>query len=143
MLIDPTGVHFRHETADVVRVAFAAHDEPPGENLTCDDARWARDVLPPLVRRMPAFRELELLGGWAGHYEVTPDQHPIVGEHPDLAGLVLANGFSGHGLMMAPAIGRSVAELVTVGRFVSFDLARYRLERFARGELLRDLEPVI
>src|SRR5512140_2104212 len=49
MLVDPSGVHFRHETADVVRVAFAAHDEPPGENLACDDARWTRDFLPPLV----------------------------------------------------------------------------------------------
>lgn len=143
MLVDPTGVHFRHETPEVVRVAWASRDEPPGENLTCDDARWARDFLPPLVRRMPVFRDLVLLEGWAGHYEVTPDHHPILGAHPELPGFVLANGFSGHGLMMAPAVGLALAELVTDGRFVTFDLARYSIARFARGEPLHDPEPVI
>ena len=142
MLIDPTGVHFRSESPDVIRVAFASHDEPPGENLACDESRWPNAFLPALSARMPGFARLALVDGWAGHYEVTPDRQPIVGEHPDLAGFYLANGFSGHGLMMAPAIGLAVAELVTRGRFVTFDLSRYALARFARGELLAE-DPVI
>ena len=126
---------FRNEPP---RVAYASKDEPPGENLACDTERWARDFMPPLTARMPAFRDAVMNDGWAGHYEVTPDRQPILGPHPELAGLVLANGFSGHGLMMSPAIGLSIAELVTQGRFVSFDLARYAFERFARGELLSE-----
>jgi sarcosine oxidase subunit beta len=63
---------------------------------------------------------------------MTPDAHPIIGRIGD--GLYAACGFSGHGFMQSPAVGRAVAEEITTGA-ASFDLSPYRLERFAEGAI--------
>ncbi len=144
MVIDPTGVHWRHEDPadpsdrDRIIVAKTKLDEAPGENFTCDDSRWHDDFRPPLVRRVPAFERVEVVEGWAGLYEMTPDHNPIIGEHPDLSGFLLVNGFSGHGLMMAPAIGKMMSELIRLGRADTFDITPFALSRFRRGELFWD-----
>ena len=58
--------------------------------------------------------ELRLQRAWAGHYEVnTLDHNGVVGAHDELGNLIFATGFSGHGVMHAPAVGRAVAELIT------------------------------
>jgi sarcosine oxidase subunit beta len=67
---------------------------------------------------------------------MTPDHSPIIGEHPDVGGFFLANGFSGHGLMMAPATGRAVAELITNGTSSTIDVSIFRFDRFRSGALL-------
>ena len=92
------------------------------------------DFRPPLVARLPAFEAAELVEGWAGLYEMTPDHNPLLGEHPELAGFHLANGFSGHGLMMAPATGAALAELLTTGASTRLDIGAFDPGRFARGE---------
>ena len=144
MLIDPSGVHWRHDDArspggaDGIVVARTNADEPAGENLTTDMSRWDRDYAPDLVRRMPSFRDLRPIEGWAGLYEMTPDHNAIIGEHPGVHGFFLANGFSGHGLMMAPATGRAIADLIRTGRSDAIDIAPFRIERFAHGSLMHD-----
>jgi FAD-dependent oxidoreductase domain-containing protein 1 len=63
---------------------------------------------------VPEFESLKLVRGWAGLYAMnTLDENAILGEWPELDGLFLANGFSGHGLQQAPAVGRYIAELLT------------------------------
>ena len=69
---------------------------------------------------------------------MTPDHNPLLGEHPELGGFVLANGFSGHGLMMAPATGAALAELLTTGASTTLDIGAFDPGRFARGESLHD-----
>ncbi len=145
MVIDPGGVHWRHDDLvdggvgpDRIVVAKTKLDEPPGENLACDESRWSREFLPDLVNRVPEFAGLKLVEGWAGLYEMTPDHNPILGEHPSLAGFFLANGFSGHGLMLAPATGKIVSELVRTGRSDTFDIGAFAVDRFARGALFWD-----
>ena len=144
VVIDPTGVHWRHEDPvddndiDGIVVARTRLDEPPGENFECDEKRWTTDFRQPLVRRLPALADAELVEGWSGLYEMTPDHNPLIGEHPDLGGFHLANGFSGHGLMMAPAVGEAVAELVATGTTRSVDLTPFDVTRFARGEMFWD-----
>ena len=144
VVIDPTGVHWRHEDPagpadpDRIVVARTRLDEAPGENFTCDMRRWDHDFRPPLVTRLPAFGDATLLEGWAGLYEMTPDHNPVLGEHPDLGRFYLANGFSGHGLMMAPAAGAAMAELIRDGRSTSLDITPFDVGRFARGDLLWD-----
>ena len=144
MVIDPSGVHWRHDDArspggiDRIVVARTNADEPEGENLSCDWSRWGRDYAPPLVRRMPAFSGLEPVEGWAGLYEMTPDHNAIIGEHPAVRGFFLANGFSGHGLMMAPATGKAVSDLIRTARSDVVDVAPFRIARFAHGTLLHD-----
>ena len=119
MVIDPGGVHWRHDDpiepgeADRIIVAFTKWDEPIGENFSADDTRWEREFLPALLKRLPAMAPLTDVEGWAGLYEMTPDHNPVLGEHPALRGFVFANGFSGHGLMMSPATGKIVSEIVT------------------------------
>ena len=144
VVVDPGGVHWRHDDPvafgdpDRIIVARTKPDEPPGENFDCDQARWTTGFRPPLVARLPAFEAAELIEGWAGLYEMTPDHNPLLGEHPDLAGFYLANGFSGHGLMMAPATGTALAELLMTGASTSLDIGAFDPGRFARGEEFRD-----
>ena len=121
MVIDPTGVHWRHDDPDHVSdldrivVARTYHDEPFGENFECEANAGAR--LPAAARASPARarRIVRVIEGWAGLYEVTPDHNPVIGEHPALEGFYVAAGFSGHGLMMSPAIGRVMTEIIRTG----------------------------
>ncbi len=144
MVIDPGGVHWRHDDPvedgdpDRIIVAFTRWDEPPGENFDADMSRWAREFLPALTHRLPAFRDLRDVEGWAGLYEMTPDHNPLFGEHPALRGFIFANGFSGHGLMMSPATGKIVSEIVRLGASTTFDVSLFAPDRFERGALVHD-----
>ena len=74
-----------------------------------------------------------------GHYDYnTLDQNAILGPHPEVANFYFANGFSGHGLQHAPAVGRGIAEWLTAGRYVSLDLSALGYERIAKGQPLRE-----
>ena len=143
MVVDPTGVHFRHDDPDHVSdldrivVARTRADEAFGENFECDMTRWTDEFLPPLVHRMPRFRDLRLIEGWVGLYEVTPDHNPLLGPCPGVEGFFVAAGFSGHGLMMSPAIGRVMSEMI-LGRETSLDVTPLAVDRFARGAPLHD-----
>jgi sarcosine oxidase subunit beta len=68
---------------------------------------------------------------------MTPDRHAILGPVDAVAGLYLANGFSGHGFQHAPIVGKVIAELIT-GVPPTVDVSTLRLERFARGEGIRE-----
>jgi glycine/D-amino acid oxidase-like deaminating enzyme len=144
MIFDPDGTHWRledpHFGGDVERLVIGRSrlDEPPGENLTCDRTRLDDELLPVLARRYPAAQGARFEEGWAGLYEMTPDHNALVGEHPALPGFVVAAGFSGHGLMMAPATGLAVAELISDGRCTTFDIAPLAPDRFERGSSFRD-----
>jgi glycine/D-amino acid oxidase-like deaminating enzyme len=144
MLIDPGGVHWRHDDAtepggaDRIILAFTNWNEQPGENLAPDHDRWARDFYPAMVNRVPELRNVTDVQGWAGLYEMTPDHNPVLGPHPALAGLIFANGFSGHGLMMSPATGKVVSEFVRLGRSETFDVSIFAPDRFERGALIHD-----
>ena len=144
MVIDPGGVHWRHDDPvapgdpDRIILAFTKWDEPAGECFDGDDARWEHAFYPALVRRMPALAEVADVYGWAGLYEMTPDHNPVLGEHPSLGGLLVASGFSGHGLMMSPATGLIVSELVRYGESRTFDIAPFAIDRFEHGTRVPD-----
>jgi glycine/D-amino acid oxidase-like deaminating enzyme len=139
MTVDPTGVHWRHEDddreapRDTIIVARTRADEPAGFGVEPDLGLWERDFRPPLVRRAPGLASAELLGGWAGLYEVTPDHNPLIGAHPGLVGLHVAAGFSGHGLMMSPAVGQVLSEIIRLGRAELTDVSMLAPDRFDRG----------
>ena len=77
-----------------------------------------------------------LASSWTGVYDVTPDWNPVLGRLPDVPGLVVAYGFSGHGFKLSPAVGRVLAQEV-LGLPTDVSLAPYALERFRSGRLLR------
>jgi FAD-dependent oxidoreductase domain-containing protein 1 len=144
MLIDPGGVHWRHDDPtepggpDRLVAAFTKWDEPVGERFEPDASRWTREFYPAMVRRVPSLASVTDAHGWSGLYEMTPDHNPAIGEHPSLAGFIFANGFSGHGLMMSPATGLIVSELVRTGRSETFDVSIFAPDRFDRGALVHD-----
>ena len=132
MTIDlATGVFVRSEGP---RLLFGAArpDQADGYDTTVDWP-WMETVLERAVSRFPWLADLPLdrTGCWAGTYENTPDHHGILGEDPNAPGWVNACGFSGHGLMQAPEIGRLAAEQIVDGAITSLDVSPLRLDRFS------------
>jgi sarcosine oxidase subunit beta len=129
MVIDfETTFYFHREGAGLL---FGMGD--PHEPSTFDTTvRW--DFLPHVteaaVERLPALADASISHAWAGLYEMSPDANPIIGAVPDVHGLFLINGFSGHGFQHSPAAGRLLADVI-VGRDPAFDLAPFAFERFA------------
>jgi sarcosine oxidase subunit beta len=121
-----TGFHFRRRDD---RLVIAMPDPEPrwGFETSVDTSLFA-DRLERLAHRYPAAAGARIEDAWAGLYDMTPDAHPIVGRIE--AGVYAACGFSGHGFMQSPAVGRAIAELILDGTS-SLDLEPYRLERFA------------
>ncbi len=120
-----SGFHFRRRGQ---RLVLAMVDPEPrwGFDEVVDETLFD-DRLERLRRRYPAAAEATIERGWAGLYDMTPDAHPILGEVAD--GVYAACGFSGHGFMQSPAVGRAVAEEL-LGLSPSIDLTPYRLSRF-------------
>jgi sarcosine oxidase subunit beta len=107
----------------------------PQEAPTFDTTvQW--DFLPQVidvaVKRLPALAEASISHAWAGLYEITPDANPVIGPVPQVEGLFLINGFSGHGFQHSPAAGRILADVIA-GQDPCFDLTPFDLSRFARG----------
>ena len=145
LVIDPTGVYFRPEGPAYVSGWSPRDGEPDPDtlDLVADRAPFESLIWPTLAHRVPAFDQLRLLDAWAGHYEVnTLDHNAIVGPHPRLANFLLANGFSGHGLQQAPAVGRGLAEWITTGRYETLDLSPLGYERIERNEPILELSVI-
>lgn len=109
--------------------------EPRGFNFDVDPAWFEEVVWPACARRIPAFEKLKLKREWAGLYDQCElDGNMILGNWPGrLENFYVACGFSGHGLMHAPAVGRALAELVVTGRFQTLDLSRLGYRRVLEG----------
>jgi sarcosine oxidase subunit beta len=137
-----TGVFVRSEGP---RLLFGAArpDQADGYDVSVDWS-WMESVLGNAVARFPWLADLPLdrAGCWAGTYENTPDHHGILGPDPAAPGWVNACGFSGHGLMQAPEIGRLAAEQVVTGAITSVDASPLRLERFAGSSAAHRVELV-
>ena len=123
-----SGFHFRRRGE---RLVVAMADAVPrwGYEERVDESVYG-DRLARLGRRFPRAASAGVARAWAGLYDMTPDAHPILGQVAD--GVFAACGFSGHGFMQSPAVGRALAELILEGE-AALDLAPYRLERFAAG----------
>ena len=125
----PSGLYFRSETGELILLGKSLEEDPVGYNFSWDDKRFVELLWPELAEFVPAFDRLKLVRGWAGLYAVnTLDGNAILGQWPELTGLYLANGFSGHGLQQGPAVGRYLSELI-LGQPVSMDLSIFGPER--------------
>jgi len=86
---------------------------------------------------LPGLLKLHLVRQWSGLYNITPDAQPILGGVPGLEGYWMAVGFSGHGFMLAPITGKIMAQLI-LGEQPEIDVSMLGLDRFERGELIRE-----
>ena len=103
---------------------------------------WFNGVVwPALARRVPAMEELKLERVWRGHYaRNTLDYSPIIGRWTGgCENVIIATGFSGHGIMHAPATGRAVAELVLDGGYQTLDLTRFGYQRIVAGIPVKEI----
>jgi sarcosine oxidase subunit beta len=123
-----TGFHFRR-AGDALRLAMSEPVARWTDREEVDEA-LVEDWRGRVAHRYPAAAGAPVARAWAGLYDMTPDAHPIIGWVGD--GVYAACGFSGHGFMQSPAVGRAVAEELLDGES-SFDLSPYRLERFEDG----------
>ncbi|HUP08640.1 MAG TPA: FAD-binding oxidoreductase [Caldimonas sp.] len=110
---------------------LAQPDNEPGD-IDMDDVLRVGDQV---AARFPPFAEAGLASSWTGVYDVTPDWNPVLGRIPDVTGLIVAFGFSGHGFKLSPAVGRVLAQ-EALGLPTDVSLAPYALERFRGGRLL-------
>lgn len=128
-----SGFYMRHEGAGIL-MGKSNLDEPSSFNQTVD-WDWLDHVLEVGLARFPLLEEAGLAESqcWAGLYEITPDHNPILGYHPDLPGYLDASGFSGHGIMHAPATGMLIAEEILDGRAQTINIDELRINRFRNG----------
>jgi sarcosine oxidase subunit beta len=125
-----TGFHFRRR-GDRLRLAMNEPSPRWTDREEVDDdlvADWRKR----LAHRYPSAADAPIDRAWAGLYDMTPDAHPIIGWVGD--GVYAACGFSGHGFMQSPAVGKAVAEELLEAES-SVDLTPYRLERFEGREV--------
>jgi sarcosine oxidase subunit beta len=139
MIIDMSnGFHFRPEALGFL-LAWNDPEETPGYKTDFESA-FIEKVLTRAAARVPIFENLAVnpKRAWAGLYEMTPDHHPILGEAPGVPGFFLANGFSGHGVMHAPATGKILADLILTGQTDLVDVSLLSFSRFAEGRMIEE-----
>jgi sarcosine oxidase subunit beta len=129
MIVDMGSGVYMHRESGGMLLGYANPEEPEGFNLVVNWDLLER-IVEPAMHRVPALESAQISNGWAGLYETTPDHNAILGPPRGVEGLMLANGFSGHGFMHAPAVGQLITEWIVDGK-PSLDLSPLRLERFA------------
>jgi sarcosine oxidase subunit beta len=139
MIVDMSnGFHFRPEARGFL-LAWNDPEETPGFKMDFDPA-FVEKILTRAADRVPCFANLAVnpKRAWAGLYEMTPDHHPILGEAPGVPGFFLANGFSGHGVMHAPATGKILSDLILTGKTELIDPSLLSLSRFTENRLIHE-----
>jgi sarcosine oxidase subunit beta len=128
------GWYFRREGPGLL--LSGPKDDFPSFNVKVDYDAMV-EVAENSVARVPVLEKAEINRGWAGSYEISPDNHAILGEAPGVKGLFLANGFSGHGFQHSPAVGQVMADLI-FGKQPFIDVSRLSIERFRKGLLIQE-----
>jgi sarcosine oxidase subunit beta len=128
------GLYFSQSTRGEIvgGIANARVPEGPAQNSS---ARFLALYARALTARCPRLGAVRVLRQWAGLYDISPDQRPIVGRVSGVAGLYLSSGFVGHGFMMAPVIAKRLSRLIALGE-TSDELEAWTLDRFQTGQLL-------
>jgi glycine/D-amino acid oxidase-like deaminating enzyme len=139
MIIDMSnGFHFRPESLGFL-LAWNDPEETPGFKTDFEPG-FIEKVLTRAAARVPCFENLAVnpKRAWAGLYEMTPDHHPILGPVAEVPGFFLANGFSGHGVMHAPATGRILSDLILDQECDLVDASLLALDRYREGRLIEE-----
>lgn len=136
-----TGVYLHRHSGGML-IGNSDPNERPGFSQT-PDLDYLAGVFEDAAARLPALEEAEMKTAAAGLYEVSPDHNAILGEVPGLPGFLVAGGFSGHGMQHAPAVGRSISELILDGESSALDIGPFSITRFAEGKPPHDEENVI
>jgi glycine/D-amino acid oxidase-like deaminating enzyme len=139
LTIDPSGVFVR-EVGGGTYMAGGHSDLDPAvdfDDFAMDHDLWMEKIWPAIATRIPAFEAVKVISEWAGQYDFNMlDQNAITGPHPVVGNFLFLNGFSGHGLQQAPAMGRATAEWILHGGYRSLDLTDFHYDRIAEGRAM-------
>jgi sarcosine oxidase, subunit beta len=130
------GLYFSQSTRGEIVGGVSNEHVPPGMDMGSSHD-FLRLYARSLVRACPLLAGVKVLRQWAGCYDLTPDANPIVGEVDEVERFFQASGFMGHGFMMAPVIGRLMAQHITEGNSLPM-FERWSLRRFKEGRLLSE-----
>jgi len=139
-MILPNGVAFRSEGERYLAVVSPPPERDPATVAFDIDYALFDDIIwPTLAERVPAFAAIKLASAYSCHYDFnTLDGNVIVGHVPTVDNFLVAAGFSGHGLMQSPAVGRALSELIRFGEYRTLDLSRFGYERVLSHSPLRE-----
>jgi glycine/D-amino acid oxidase-like deaminating enzyme len=132
LVFDTSGMWIRPEGAGFICGISppAETDHHPGDNFDPDLHLLEDPLWPLLAHRIPALEQLRVQHAWAGHYDMCLlDHNAVIGPFPAIPNLIVASGFSGHGVQHGPATGRAVAELIRFNGYKTLDLTPFGYER--------------
>lgn len=130
MVITPEGIYFHPEGGHLL-AGYAIPDQKPGFDFSYDEHAFFESFLwPKLYEFSEVFASCKHLQGWAGMYSYSPDLIGILGKVSGHEGLYQIHSFTGRGIMMSPAAGRGLAELILTDAFETLDLSPLSDERF-------------
>lgn len=142
LVIDAGSSFYFHREGEGVLMGMGDPAQRSSFEPRVDERFVAEELLPTALRILPALEDAAIAHRWVGLYEMTPDRHPIIGRVDGLSGLLLANGFSGHGFMHSPIVGKLIAEIVVDGDAHSVDISSLGLDRFAGHRLVGEVHVV-
>lgn len=132
MLVDlRTGLYANQDMRGEIICGIGDPREPAGINFR-SSFEFARRIARALTDLLPALGDVKMLRQWAGMYDVTPDNKPVLGPTPGAENLLQLNGASGHGFMISPATSEMTADLI-LGRKPRFAVEPFLLDRFEKG----------
>lgn len=100
-----------------------------GEDLG-NSIEFLEEMSEKMVKDFPLIKNIHIVRQWSGAYDMSPDAQPIVDESRDISKFIYVTGFSGHGFMLAPAVGEAVAEILAYGKTITTDISNLKIDRF-------------
>ena len=146
LLVDPSGVYVRPEGSVYITGGAESEENEAAADPADFEPEWGlfeNEIWPVLATRIPAFEAIKMTRAWAGHYDYNAlDQNAVIGPHPQVKNFIFANGFSGHGLQQAPAVGKALSEFLVHGGYRTIDCSAFGYERIAEGRAFRELNVI-
>jgi FAD-dependent oxidoreductase domain-containing protein 1 len=136
MIVDTSGCYMHHEGGDMLLAGYSPPGDPPGYRFDYDGrVFFETEIWPRLAERVSAMDRIEHIRGWAGLYELSPDNSALLGAVDGLENAYEIHSFSGRGVMQSFGAALALAELITTGSFQTADASALTGSRFRTGEL--------
>lgn len=130
------GLYFSQSTRGEIVGGISNEDVPEGLDMGSSH-RFLALYADAMLRTCPILGSVKVLRQWAGCYDLTPDANPIVGEVDEVDDFYQASGFMGHGFMMAPVVGKLIAQHIAERNDLPM-FERWNLRRFKEGSQLSE-----